>query len=81
MGLCESCCGYESESEKQSVITPDPETRRRQMAEAAEQRAATNRQRGIGNTAAVERQAAKDRAVAQASERPAGGDSLRWQMD
>ncbi|GCC25435.1 small VCP/p97-interacting protein [Chiloscyllium punctatum] len=80
MGLCLPCLGGAAQD---VVETPDPETRRRQLAEAAEKRQKENVHRGIKNPESVERKKQKQEALEkqQMNSTPAGGGGgLRWQV-
>ncbi|GCB65023.1 hypothetical protein scyTo_0011826, partial [Scyliorhinus torazame] len=56
MGMCLPCLGGAAED---VVQTPDPDTRRRQLAEAAEKRQKENVHRGVKNPESVERKKKK----------------------
>ncbi|BET01200.1 Hypothetical protein NTJ_14016 [Nesidiocoris tenuis] len=76
--LCSSCFGSKEESE---YLNPDPEERRRQMAEAAERRAQESQSRGIKDPEKVKRmqQKAEER---ERLEREVGNQqgNLKWQV-
>ncbi|XP_072278424.1 small VCP/p97-interacting protein [Pyxicephalus adspersus] len=80
MGLCLPCLGGAAED---VVETPDPELKRRQLAEAAEKRQMETANRGIKNPASVEQMKKKKEEVEKMSTNvaPAGsGGGLRWQV-
>uniref|UniRef100_A0A1A8KZR8 Uncharacterized protein n=1 Tax=Nothobranchius kuhntae TaxID=321403 RepID=A0A1A8KZR8_NOTKU len=56
MGMCLPCLGGAADD---VVVTPDPETRRQQLAEAAEKRQKETAYRGVKNPEAVERKRKK----------------------
>ncbi|KAM3870567.1 small VCP/p97-interacting protein [Diretmus argenteus] len=56
MGMCLPCLGGAADD---VVVTPDPETRRQQLAEAAEKRKKETTYRGVKNPEAVERKRKK----------------------
>uniref|UniRef100_A0A3Q3RM67 Small VCP interacting protein n=1 Tax=Mastacembelus armatus TaxID=205130 RepID=A0A3Q3RM67_9TELE len=56
MGMCLPCLGGAADD---VVVTPDPEIRRRQLAEAAEKRQKETAYRGVKNPEAVERKRKK----------------------
>ncbi|XP_066467373.1 small VCP/p97-interacting protein [Tiliqua scincoides] len=60
MGLCLPCMGGAAED---VVETPDPEMKRRQLAEAAEKRQMEAASRGIKNLASVEQKKRKQEEV------------------
>ncbi|KAG7523111.1 hypothetical protein JOB18_039702 [Solea senegalensis] len=79
MGMCLSClCGEADDV----VITPDPETRRRQLAEAAEKRQKETTYRGVKNPEAVERKRKKQEETEKQAMNSSlsGGGGLKWQM-
>ncbi|CAB1454553.1 unnamed protein product [Pleuronectes platessa] len=77
MGMCLSCFGGDD-----VVVTPDPDARRRQLAEAAEKRQKETAYRGVKNPEAVERKRKKqEESENQAMTTTAsGGGGLRWQV-
>ncbi|KAE8606140.1 hypothetical protein XENTR_v10010608 [Xenopus tropicalis] len=80
MGLCLPCLGGAAGD---VVETPDPEVRRRQLAEAAEKRQMEASTRGIKDPYSVEQKKKKkeemEKALSDSS--PAGeGGGLRWQV-
>ncbi|XP_055505130.1 small VCP/p97-interacting protein [Leucoraja erinacea] len=80
MGMCLPCLGGATED---VVQTPDPETRRKQLAYAAEKRLSdTNVHRGIKNPEAVERKKRKQEEMEkqQMNTSSSGGGGLRWQV-
>ncbi|XP_038664257.1 small VCP/p97-interacting protein [Scyliorhinus canicula] len=79
MGLCLPCLGGATE---EVVETPDPDTRRRQLAEAAEKRQKENVHRGVKNPESVERKKKKLEALEkqEMNSASAGGGGLRWQV-
>ncbi|XP_063053261.1 small VCP/p97-interacting protein isoform X2 [Engraulis encrasicolus] len=80
MGMCLPCLGGAGED---AVETPDPETRRRQLAEAAEKRQKESSGRGIKNPEAVERKKRQQEEMekqAMMSSSTSGGGGLRWQV-
>ncbi|XP_056101691.1 small VCP/p97-interacting protein [Rhinichthys klamathensis goyatoka] len=79
MGMCLPCLGGAGDD---VVVTPDPETRRRQLAEAAEKRQKEITYRGIKNPEALERKKKKQEETEKQTMNsvPAGGGGLRWQV-
>ncbi|XP_051979023.1 small VCP/p97-interacting protein-like isoform X2 [Xyrauchen texanus] len=79
MGMCLPCL---SGAEDDVVVTPDPETRRRQLAEAAEKRQKETTYRGIKNPEALERKKKKQEEMEKetVNSTPAGGGGLKWQV-
>ncbi|KAM6322015.1 LOW QUALITY PROTEIN: small VCP/p97-interacting protein [Podargus strigoides] len=80
MGLCLPCMGG---AVKDVVETPDPEIKRRQLAEAAEKRQMEASSRGIKNISSVEQKKKKQEEMekrAAASGSGGGGGGLRWQV-
>ncbi|XP_061825666.1 small VCP/p97-interacting protein isoform X1 [Nerophis lumbriciformis] len=81
MGMCLPCLGGAVED---AVDTPDPETRRRQLAAAAEKRQTETAHRGVKNPAAVERKRKKQEEIEKqeisTSVSGGGGGGLRWQV-
>ncbi|XP_078077137.1 small VCP/p97-interacting protein [Mustelus asterias] len=79
MGMCLPCLGGAAQD---VVETPDPDTRRRQLAEAAEKRQKENVHRGVKNPESVERKKKKQEALEkqQVNSTSAGGSGLRWQV-
>lgn len=80
MGMCLPCLGGAAED---VVETPDPETRRRQLAEAAEKRQKESSNRGIKNPEALERKKRKQEEMEKQnmmSTSPSGGGGLKWQV-
>ncbi|XP_030056563.1 small VCP/p97-interacting protein [Microcaecilia unicolor] len=80
MGLCLPCLGGAADD---VVETPDPELKRRQLAEAAEKRQQEASSRGIKNPHSVEQKKKKQEEVEKwsSSAGPAsGGGGLRWQV-
>lgn len=80
MGMCLPCL---SGAEDEVVVTPDPETRRRQLAEAAEKRQKETTYRGIKNPEALERKKKKQEEVEKEALNPlpsGGGGGLKWQV-
>ncbi|XP_069037930.1 small VCP/p97-interacting protein [Lepisosteus oculatus] len=81
MGMCLPCLGGAADD---VVVTPDPDTRRRQLAEAAEKRQKEVSNRGIKNPEALERKRKKQEEIEKQAETaavaPAGGGGLRWQV-
>ncbi|KAG7280985.1 hypothetical protein CRUP_016617 [Coryphaenoides rupestris] len=77
MGMCLSCFGADD-----AVETPDPESRRRQLAEAAEKRQKETTYRGVKNPEAVERKRKnQEEAEKQALKTSvSGGGGLKWQV-
>ncbi|XP_078540343.1 small VCP/p97-interacting protein [Lissotriton helveticus] len=79
MGMCLPCLGGAAED---IVETPDPELKRRQLAEAAEKRQMEANARGIKNPQSVEQKKKRQEEIenqASNSVPPAGG-GLRWQV-
>ncbi|XP_020661240.1 small VCP/p97-interacting protein [Pogona vitticeps] len=80
MGLCLPCLGGAADT---VVETPDPEMRRRQLAEAAEKRQMEAASRGIKNLSSVEQKKRKqeemEKRLETAGPGPEGG-GLRWQV-
>ncbi|XP_051975317.1 small VCP/p97-interacting protein-like isoform X1 [Xyrauchen texanus] len=79
MGMCLPCL---SGAEDDVVVTPDPEMRRRQLAEAAEKRQKETTYRGIKNPEAVEGKKKKQEEMEKqtVNPAPAGGGGLKWQV-
>ncbi|MFT7819150.1 small VCP/p97-interacting protein [Arapaima gigas] len=79
MGMCLPCLGGAADD---VVETPDPETRRRQLAEAAEKRQKETSHRGIKNPEAVERKKKKQEEMEKQAmiTSPSGGGGLKWQV-
>ncbi|XP_067849636.1 small VCP/p97-interacting protein [Heptranchias perlo] len=79
MGMCLPCLGGAAED---VVETPDPDTRRRQLAEAAEKRQKETVHRGIKNPESVERKKKKQEEMdkQQMYSTTSGGGGLRWQV-
>ncbi|XP_074662512.1 small VCP/p97-interacting protein-like [Tubulanus polymorphus] len=79
MGMCLPCLGGASEDYDQ----PDPETRRRQAAEAAEKRKSDQDKKGIKDPEAL-KQKQKRLAELEKKQELAGNrneqDGLKWQM-
>ncbi|XP_048341230.1 small VCP/p97-interacting protein [Sphaerodactylus townsendi] len=80
MGLCLPCLGGAAAD---VVETPDPEVKRRQLAEAAEKRQMEASSRGIKNPSSVEQKKRKqeemEKRLESATPGPEGG-GLRWQV-
>uniref|UniRef100_A0A8C5N088 Small VCP/p97-interacting protein n=1 Tax=Leptobrachium leishanense TaxID=445787 RepID=A0A8C5N088_9ANUR len=77
MGLCLPCLGGAAED---VVETPDPDLKRRQLAEAAEKRQMEASSRGIKNPSSVDHQKKKKEEVERMSsstEAPGAGGGLR----
>lgn len=83
MGLCLPCLGGAADD---VVETPDPDLKRRQLAEAAEKRQMESAARGIKNPTSVEQKKKKKEEIEtlMADSAPAGGGAggggLRWQV-
>ncbi|KAF2979314.1 hypothetical protein EK904_012481 [Melospiza melodia maxima] len=79
MGQCLPCMG---DPVKDVVETPDPEIKRRQLAEAAEKRQMEASSRGIKNVQSVEQKKKKQEEIERrmAASRPGGEGGLRWQV-
>ncbi|XP_062919214.1 small VCP/p97-interacting protein [Mobula hypostoma] len=81
MGMCLPCLGGAAED---VVQTPDPDTRRKQLAEAAEKRQKENVHRGIKNPESVERKKKKQEELEKQEMNSlstgGGGGGLRWQV-
>uniref|UniRef100_UPI00398F2B66 small VCP/p97-interacting protein n=1 Tax=Pristiophorus japonicus TaxID=55135 RepID=UPI00398F2B66 len=79
MGMCLPCLGGAAED---VVETPEPETRRRQLADAAEKRQKENVHRGIKNPESVERKKKKQEEMERQEKNSTstGGGGLRWQV-
>uniref|UniRef100_A0A9J7ZK50 Small VCP interacting protein n=2 Tax=Cyprinus carpio TaxID=7962 RepID=A0A9J7ZK50_CYPCA len=77
MGMCLSCLSGAGDD-----VTPDPETRRRQLAEAAEKRQKETTCRGIKNPEALERKKKKQEETEKQTMNsgPSGGGGLKWQV-
>ncbi|KAF6208377.1 hypothetical protein GE061_016831 [Apolygus lucorum] len=80
MGAVYSCCFGSNEQESEH-LTPDPETRRRQLAEAAERRAQETEHRGIKDPERVRRMQQKSEEL-ERRERETGYQqpALKWQV-
>ncbi|KAM8890669.1 small VCP/p97-interacting protein isoform 1-T3 [Spinachia spinachia] len=81
MGMCLPCLGGAADD----VVTPDPEIRRRQLAEAAEKRQKETTYRGVKNPEAVERKKKKQEEIEKqeitaSASGGGGGGGLKWQM-
>ncbi|NXA80539.1 SVIP protein, partial [Thryothorus ludovicianus] len=76
MGQCLPCMGG---AVKDVVETPDPEIKRRQLAEAAEKRQMEASSRGIKNVSSVEQKKKKQEEIERrtAASRPGGEGGLR----
>ncbi|XP_039609545.1 small VCP/p97-interacting protein [Polypterus senegalus] len=80
MGMCLPCLNGAHED---VVETPDPETRRKQLAEAAEKRQKEATNRGIKDPEALERKKKKLEEMekqAKISEVSGQGGGLKWQV-
>ncbi|XP_053576358.1 small VCP/p97-interacting protein [Bombina bombina] len=80
MGLCLPCLGGAAED---VVETPDPELRRRQLADAAEKRQMEASARGVKNPQSVEQKKKRMEEIDKTTSDsiPAGGGGgLRWQV-
>ncbi|XP_063802432.1 small VCP/p97-interacting protein [Pseudophryne corroboree] len=81
MGLCLPCLGGAAED---VVETPDPDLKRRQLAEAAEKRQMESAARGIKNPNSVDHKKKKKEEVEKMMSDTAppggGGGGLRWQV-
>ncbi|XP_054633665.1 small VCP/p97-interacting protein [Dunckerocampus dactyliophorus] len=78
MGMCLPCLGGAVDD---AVDTPDQETRRRQLAEAAEKRQKETANRGVKNPEAVERKRKKQEEIQkQTMSTSVSGGGLRWQV-
>ncbi|KAM6961001.1 small VCP/p97-interacting protein [Aplochiton taeniatus] len=79
MGMCLPCLGGAVD---EVVVTPDPETRRRHLAEAAEKRKKETNYRGVKNPEAVERKKKKQEEIEKQamSTSTSGGGGLKWQV-
>ncbi|XP_024911815.1 small VCP/p97-interacting protein [Cynoglossus semilaevis] len=80
MGMCLSCFGGAADD----IATPDPVTRRQQLAEAAEKRQKETAYRGVKNPEAVERKRKKqeetEKQAMSSSVSGGGGGGLKWQV-
>ncbi|KAI2648078.1 Small VCP/p97-interacting protein [Labeo rohita] len=76
MGMCLPCL---SGAEDDVAVTPDPETRRRQLADAAEKRQKETTYRGIKNPEALERKKKKQEETEKQTMNsvPSGGGGLK----
>ncbi|XP_040414317.1 small VCP/p97-interacting protein [Cygnus olor] len=79
MGLCLPCLGG---AVKDVVETPDPEIKRRQLAEAAEKRQMEASSRGIKSTYSLEQKKKKQEEIEKriAASGSGGEGGLRWQV-
>ncbi|XP_077178124.1 small VCP/p97-interacting protein [Paroedura picta] len=80
MGLCLPCMGGAAED---VVETPDPEIKRRQLAEAAEKRQMEASSRGIKNLSSVEQKKRRQEEMEKRLESAVPGSEgggLRWQV-
>lgn len=75
--MCLPCL---SGAEDDVVVTPDPETRRRQLAEAADKRQKETTYRGIKNPDALERKKKKQEETEKQTMNSSGGGGLKWQV-
>ncbi|ODN00882.1 Small VCP/p97-interacting protein [Orchesella cincta] len=95
ISLCKNCFGAEETRESYNTIpgeggggttgnTPDPDERRRQLAEAAEKRLKNQEHRGIQNPESVRRQQQRKEEMEKREEELARlgntGEPLRWQV-
>ncbi|XP_041352579.1 small VCP/p97-interacting protein-like [Gigantopelta aegis] len=78
MGICLSCLNGPSEDYDE----PDPETRRRQLAEAADRRMAENERKGIKDPDTLKRKQKRQDEMEKRAETQGGseGGGLRWQV-
>ncbi|XP_014247101.1 small VCP/p97-interacting protein [Cimex lectularius] len=78
MGVFLSCCKGGGED----LLTPDAETKRKRMAEAAERRLKENESRGVKNLESVKRMQEKDRERERLEKlqqvRGDNGPALKW---
>jgi len=81
MGTC--CCSCCKDSAGPELITPDAETKRRQMAEAAQRRIDEQENRGIKNPESVRRNQMKaaEREKLETEISGSGNANLRWNQD
>ena len=82
MGSCCSSCF--SSGSQEELLSPDLETRRRQLAEAAENRAKMNESRGLSNPERVQRKIEQARAREERLEKSTSGSgapALKWQAN
>ncbi|XP_069479599.1 small VCP/p97-interacting protein [Ambystoma mexicanum] len=79
MGMCLPCLGGAAED---IVETPDPDLKRRQLAEAAEKRQKESSTRGVKNPQSVEQKKKRqeDMEKQTANSVPSAGGGLRWQV-
>ncbi|XP_046890501.1 small VCP/p97-interacting protein [Hypomesus transpacificus] len=79
MGMCLPCLGGAPDD---VVVTPDPEMRRRQLAEAAEKRQKETTYRGVKNPEGVERKKKKQEEIEKQAMTTSnsGGGGLKWQV-
>uniref|UniRef100_A0A8C5CL36 Small VCP interacting protein n=1 Tax=Gadus morhua TaxID=8049 RepID=A0A8C5CL36_GADMO len=79
MGMCFSCFGGSADD---AIQTPDPETRRRQLAEAAEKRQKETTYRGVKNPEAVDRKRKKQEETEKQamSTSSGGGGGLKFSL-
>ncbi|XP_019712597.1 small VCP/p97-interacting protein isoform X1 [Hippocampus comes] len=80
MGMCLPCFGGAVDD---AIDTPDPETRRRQLAEAAEKRQQETAHRGVKNPEAVERKRKKQEEIEKqkmSTSVSGSGGGLKWQV-
>ncbi|XP_075044507.1 small VCP/p97-interacting protein [Mixophyes fleayi] len=81
MGLCLPCLGGAAED---VVETPDPDLKRRQLAEAAEKRQMEAAARGIKNPNSVDQKKKKkeevEKMMSETAPSGGGGGGLRWQV-
>ncbi|GFN75625.1 small vcp/p97-interacting protein-like [Plakobranchus ocellatus] len=78
MGACASCLFGTSDD----YDTPDPETRRRQQAEAAERRQKENESRGIKDPEGLKRKQQRKEELEKKAELAGTqqGEGLKWQV-
>ncbi|XP_049885752.1 uncharacterized protein LOC126380402 [Pectinophora gossypiella] len=76
MGLITSCCRPSASD----VMTPDAETRRRQLVEAAEKRRLEEEARGVKDPTKVKRMMARSEEMEKREKQleKEGGAALRW---
>ncbi|CAI9740267.1 Hypothetical predicted protein [Octopus vulgaris] len=80
MGLC--CCFLRKDDhEDETNLNPDPEVRRRQLADAAEKRRKSMEYRGIKDPEGYKRRQKKQQQLDELDSQPSENTNLRWQID
>ncbi|XP_028305409.1 small VCP/p97-interacting protein [Gouania willdenowi] len=79
MGMCLPCFSGAADD---VVVTPDPDIRRQQLADAAEKRQKETAHRGVKDPGAIERKKKKQEEMEKQTmtNSVSGGGGLRWQV-